>query len=198
MMIATETVAPPWLRTRGPVGDDVIVTGRLTIDIGALLVVVDDAPVHPSGNELRLLTALALRLGRAVLYDELVRMIWWREYDPSDPAMRLAHEHILRVTTCRLRHRLGRSAAGLVVTIPGIGLRLERVPRGELRRPPDPLAPRATLAERGLWALAHARCIDCGSTARRHWAHGICEGCRPDRRPPRRDPVRHPRKDTSA
>jgi len=172
---------PPWLQTRHPT-DDVIVTGRLAVDVAALAVSVDTAVLRPSGTELRLLVALALRLGRAVLYDELVRMLWWSSYDPTDERMRAAHQHIVRVTISRLRHRLGPPAAGLIVTIPSIGLRLERVPPGEL---PPPPRRRPTLAERGRWARSHARCVACGTTARRHWAHGLCEGCRPHDRPTR-------------
>ena len=178
---APPMLPPPWLQTRQPI-DEVIVTGRLTVDIAALVVSVDGGRLKLSANELRLLVVLATRLERAVLYDELVRMLWWSSYDPTDERMRAAHHHILRVTISRLRQRLGPTAAGLIVTIPSIGLRLERVPPGELP-PPPPRRP--TLAERGRWARSHARCVACGTTARRHWAHGLCEGCRPHDRPTR-------------
>jgi DNA-binding winged helix-turn-helix (wHTH) protein len=187
---------PPWLRTRQPIESDVIVTGRLTVDIGALAISVDDVVLYPSANELRLLVALALRLGRAVLYEDLIRMVWWSSYDPADLHMRAAQEHVLRVTTSRLRRRLGDAAAGLLVTIPNIGLRLERVPAGT----GAPLRSRSwlhpTLAERGRWAREHACCAECGTTARRHWAHGICLGCRGKRQPSRWHLLRGRRKET--
>jgi DNA-binding winged helix-turn-helix (wHTH) protein len=192
-LVTDPMLPPPWLQTRR-LTDDVIVTGRLAVDVAALAVSVDDAVLHPSGTELRLLVVLALRLGRAVLYDELVRLLWWREYDSTDERMRAAYEHVLRVSISRLRQRLGPTAAGLLVTIPTIGLRLERVPPGGL--PPAP-ARRPTLADRGRWARSHARCVACGTTARRHWAHGICEGCRPHDRPTRWELLRERRKDSA-
>jgi DNA-binding winged helix-turn-helix (wHTH) protein len=192
-LVTDPMLVPPWLQTRRP-SDDVIVTGRLAVDVAALAVSVDEAVLHPSGTELRLLVVLALRLGRAVLYDELVRLLWWRDYDSADERQRAAHEHLLRVSISRLRQRLGPTAGGLVVTIPTLGLRLERVPPGEL--PPAP-ARRPTLAERGRWARSHARCVACGTTARRHWAHGLCEGCRPNDRPTRWDLLRERRKDSA-
>jgi len=170
----------------------VIVTGRLKVDIAALAVSVNGGTVRLSATELQLLVVLAVRLGRAVLYDELIRLIWWHDYDSADERMRAAHEHLVRVNISRLRRRLGATAAGLVVTIPSIGLRLERMLPGALP-PPPPRRP--TLAERGRWSRSHACCITCRSTTRRHWAHGLCEGCRPhDDRPARWDLLRE-RKD---
>jgi len=195
-MIATApSTLPPWLQTRQPI-DELIVTGRLTVDIAALVVSVDGGRLKLPANELRLLVVLATRLGRAVLYDELVRLIWWSSYDASDERMRAVHEHTVRVNLSRLRRRLGDAAAGLVVTIPHIGVRLERVPPGESPPPWPRRASSPTLAALGRWARAHARCIACGSTARRHWAHGLCEGCRPHDRPARWDVLRRRRKDT--
>ncbi len=177
-LVGAQEMAPPWRRVRHALSDEVVRTGRLEVDAGSLCVWVAGVPVRPSANELRLLVALAVRLGRAVLYGDLVRMLWWQQYDPAVNADRLANEHLLRVTTSRLRRRLGDGAAGLIVTIPNIGLRLERVPIGDAGPAPRSAAHPGRPRLQG-WSRLHARCVACGTTARRHWAHGLCLGCRP-------------------
>lgn len=160
----------PWL----PYPDlpmQVVRTGPLVVDVGRLEVLVDGRPIHVPATELKLLVLLACRLGRAVLYEELVRRLWWPAYDARDGAMRRAHHHVVRVTCSRLRARLG-IAASLLVTIPTVGLRLEAVEIvavGQLR-------PGVELRARR-WAQDWDRCRDCGETAIPHHSHGRCERC---------------------
>lgn len=140
----------------------VVVSGSLEVWIGRAEVAVDGRPVPLTPTEWRVLRVLALKPGQLVESEILVREVWGGDYWHS---CRPAALHALRLNVLRLRNRLG-PAAGLLVTMPGLGVRLEVVPPGAA--PP----PRPRTAELGPTRV----CVTCGDL-RPHHARGRCRAC---------------------
>ena len=116
-----EALAEVEARAERPTG--VVRTGPLAIDFDAYCAFVDGVEVSLTPTEFRLLSTLALDLGRTCLFTTLVRLVW------GDDQAQLGEpgRHILRVTLARLRPKLG-PAARLVRTVPTIGVRLLNEP----------------------------------------------------------------------
>jgi hypothetical protein len=140
----------------------IVVSGVLEVRVGRAEVAVEGRPVSVTPTEWRILRMLALDPGRLVESEALVGEVWGDDYWRS---CRPAALHALRLNVLRLRNRLG-PAAGLVVTLPGLGVRLEVVPPGAA--PP----PRARTSELG----PTRACVTCGDL-RPHHARGRCRSC---------------------
>lgn len=149
-----------------------IVTGRLVVDLARLEARVDDRDVRCTPNELRVLRALARRVGRTVEHATLLADVW--SVDPDDRGIRLANAHLLRVTAARLRHRLG-PASTLLVTVVGIGYRLEMAAAGVTLAAPERRS--GGISPFGTWARGYQECAVCGTTDQPHKARGYCTGC---------------------
>lgn len=150
------------------VTDRVIETGRLTVDLASLEVAIDGRPVTLTPGDLRLLLTLARHVGVAVEHDDLIRLVWGEEF-VFGPAVN--RRHMLTIAAYRLRRKLY-PEDGLIVTIPGIGLRLEALPA----RAPSRRRPRRSVLN-GRWAVAWEACRRCGRTDRAHNSHGYCSAC---------------------
>lgn len=145
----------------------VVTTGCLTLDLARLDVAVNDRPLEMTPTELRLLVALARRVGSTIYRQDLIALVWGSECLET-PA---AAEHMLHVALARLRRKIF-PASDLIVTLPGIGVRLEAVAPGA----PLPTTRRTTKLN-GRWALDWERCRDCGRTDRQHNGRGYCTAC---------------------
>ena len=93
-------------------------TGRLRVDMTRRQVFVDDAEVHLSPIEYKLLTSLAEHAGKVVTQRQLLRMVWGPNY--------ASETHYLRVYMGQLRHKLEADPARprYLLTEPGVGYRL--------------------------------------------------------------------------
>jgi two-component system KDP operon response regulator KdpE len=94
-------------------------TGRLRVDMTRRQVFVDDAEVHLSPIEYKLLTTLAAHAGKVVTQRQLLREVWGPAYT--------AESHYLRVYMGQLRHKLEADPARprYLITEPGVGYRLQ-------------------------------------------------------------------------
>jgi DNA-binding response OmpR family regulator len=94
----------------------------LRIDRAARRATVGGAPLELTAREFDLLASLALRAGDPVRKDELVATVWDAHWSKST--------HTLDVHISSLRAKLADSAvdAPLIVTVPGVGYRLETAP----------------------------------------------------------------------
>ncbi|MFL5688687.1 MAG: winged helix-turn-helix domain-containing protein [Chloroflexota bacterium] len=155
--------------------DVVVGTGPLAVDLAEHRCMVDGRLVRLAPTETRLLEHFARRLGRTCTVAGVTADVW-PDYGDGD-------DRRFRVTLSRVLDRLG-AARRLLVHRHGYGyLLLDEPYTGPVDFPslrPPPLPP---------WAKAHARCVDCGTTERRHQGHGLCSRCR-YRRTPREK--RHP------
>jgi len=151
---------------------DVVVTGPLAIDIRRMETTLDGAPLALTPAELRLLVVLARRVGAFVPWEPLIAdgLGWGAAQEDAGNA-----RHALRVNMARLRLRLG-DAAGLVVTVCGLGYRLELIEAGQAA--PQRTVPRGGPRRRTVgWSNLYAACITCSTTERAHKAHGLCRRC---------------------
>lgn len=149
--------------------DLLVATGPLVLDVEGAGVTVDGRAVYPTAVELRLLFALAARLGRTVPSARLAAAVWGEAIieEPSS-----AYLHALRVNMTRLRSRL-HPAGGMIATALGVGYRLQDVARGE----PAP-APSTTHANSiDGWSMRWAACRVCGLTDLPHEGRGYCTSC---------------------
>ncbi len=92
-----------------------IVLGTVTVDRGAYLATLDDAPLDLRPREFELLAHLAARAGRVVTRETLLADVWDLHWDTSTKTMDM---HIVT-----LRRKLGPSLT--ITTIRGVGYRLE-------------------------------------------------------------------------
>lgn len=146
----------------GPNGEMIVWTGPLVINRTRRTMAAYGALVPLTVREWELLDALAGSLDRHIASTEILRTVWgppeW--YSP----------HILRTSIARLREKLG-AHAHLIETRLGFGYRLIAAPpieAGPDDAPVRPLKP---------WAQRFERCVCCGTTDRRHMAHGRCQRC---------------------
>ena len=152
------------LQERGAGAVDIVRTGRLSINRDTLTVCLDGRVVPVMPSEMRLLLALAQRLGSMVPYGVILAEAWNVELDGEE------ERQMVRTTAGRLRSGLLKQA-GLIQTVTGFGLRLLALPPG-MDAPPV-----AGGQLRGRWSLKHAACLGCGTTARAHFARGFCSRC---------------------
>jgi DNA-binding response OmpR family regulator len=110
------------LRRREPfdADDDQLVVGDLRADLGARRIWIGDEEVTLSRREFDLLRALLERAGRAVTRDRLFDEVWADEVDINSNA--------LDVHVSRVRARIASSRVVRIVTLRGVGYRLEAVP----------------------------------------------------------------------
>jgi two-component system KDP operon response regulator KdpE len=92
--------------------------GGLKVDLLTRVVTVDDAIVHLTPTEYRLLITMLENINRVLTHDYLLANVWGVEY--SDDV------HILRATIWRLRQKIEKdpSAPIYIVNEPGVGYRL--------------------------------------------------------------------------
>jgi two-component system, OmpR family, KDP operon response regulator KdpE len=95
--------------------DTEIIIGKLTIDLEARRVFIDDNDIHLTRTEYSLLAELAKRLDGIVTHDELVMEVWGPEYRGSN--------HYLHTYVGRLRKKLD-EFGDLLETVPGMGYNL--------------------------------------------------------------------------
>ena len=163
---------------RATVEGDTVITGRLAVNFATYEVFVGGSPVRLAATELRLVLALARRVGMAVEYGDLLRVLW--DLTPGGESV-VSCRHRLRVCTTRVREKLGPDA-GLIVTIVGVGLRLDAVAPGSAPTSPDW---NGLYGERP-WSHAWLVCVRCGEARYPHGGHGYCSSCID------RAPQRHP------
>jgi DNA-binding response OmpR family regulator len=104
-------------------GTGVVRVGGLTLDAAAHRVAVDDAPVHLTPTELRLLALLASRPGEAFSRAEIMRHLWRSDF--------VADSRTVDVHVRNLRRKIERDAKSpeRLVSVRGYGYKLE--PGGE-------------------------------------------------------------------
>ncbi|MGA2450997.1 MAG: response regulator [Polyangiaceae bacterium] len=110
-------------RKRGDGSQAVVASGGLRIDLARRLVFLDDAEIHLTPIEYKVLAALARHAGMVVTQRQLLREVW----GPGE-----AHTpQLLRVHMAQLRHKLERDSAcpKHLITEPGVGYRLLVEPR---------------------------------------------------------------------
>lgn len=153
----------------GRISPNVVVTGPLAVDLARVEATLEGRALDLTPTEIRLLIALAHRLGATVPYQELLRTIWGPERLLGGQTDR----HLVRVNVTRMRSKLG-LAGNLIVTVNDIGYRLEWIAAGE----PAPARRLMQLANPATgWAAGHECCRDCGRTDRAHTGHGYCTSC---------------------
>jgi two-component system, OmpR family, KDP operon response regulator KdpE len=93
-------------------------SGRVRVDLVRRQVFVDDAEVHLTPTEYKLLTALVRYAGRVVTHRQLLKEVWG--------VGAIQQTHLLRVYMTQLRHKLEKDPARprLLTTEPGVGYRL--------------------------------------------------------------------------
>lgn len=116
-------------RARPPAADEPLVLGSLRVDPAALTCELDGAPVALTSHELRILIALARRVGETVTREELAEATRdaARAGAPYDPSV----DRSLDVHVSRLRHKLERDpkAPEWIKTVRGVGYVLARPAR---------------------------------------------------------------------
>ena len=98
--------------------DVIFVEGGLRVDRGRRQVFVNDAEIHLTPNEYKLLALLVQHAGKVLTHRQLLREVWGPAYETET--------HYLRVYMAQLRHKLEADPARprLLATEPGIGYRL--------------------------------------------------------------------------
>ncbi len=109
-------VKRPQTVPRSGVGPQVLQAGRLALDLARYQALVADRPLELTPRELGLLRYLLERPGQACRREELMQQVW-------DGTVR-ARSRTLDVHVGRLRRKLA-GAEIRVVTVPGVGYRLE-------------------------------------------------------------------------
>jgi DNA-binding response OmpR family regulator len=103
-------------RTHSP-DQDVVTVGPLTVDDRSRRVLVRDEEVSLTPKEYDLLHLLVRRQGEVVSREVIMREVWHTEW--------LGATKTLDMHVSTLRRKLG-DAGGLITTLRGVGLRLER------------------------------------------------------------------------
>lgn len=149
---------------------DVVITGPLAVGIETLETRVGGQVVNLSPTEIKILRALARRIGHGVSTEVLLEEVWHRDWLLT---MR-ASSHMVRTNVSRLRTKLGR-AGTLITTVWGLGYRLEMLPVAERPSETADIA-RPEPAERR-WAKDWDRCRRCQRDTLSHYGHGYCGTC---------------------
>jgi two-component system KDP operon response regulator KdpE len=105
-------------RSTPDVADSTFTMGNVRVDLARRRVLVDDAEVHLTRTEYKLLTTLLRHAGRILTHRQLLREVWGPPY--------VEHTHYLRVYMAQLRHKLEADPARprFLLTEPGVGYRL--------------------------------------------------------------------------
>jgi len=106
------------MRTDQSVEDPVFSVGALRVDQSHRQVFVDDAEVHLTPIEYKLLTTLVRYAGKVVTRDMLLKEVWGPGYAQES--------HYLRIYVGQLRRKLEADPARpeFLITVPGVGYRL--------------------------------------------------------------------------
>src|SRR5579859_1202615 len=106
------------MRTDQSVEDPVFSVGALRVDQSHRQVFVDDAEVHLTPIEYKLLTTLVRYAGKVVTRDMLLKEVWGPGYAQES--------HYLRIYMGQLRRKLEADPARpeFLITVPGVGYRL--------------------------------------------------------------------------
>ena len=105
--------------TRGTRPDEpVFVLGALKVDQAHRRVFVNEAEIHLTPIEYRLLTTLVRHAGKVMTHDQLLKEVWGPPY--------VGQSHYVRVYMAQLRRKLEENAARprYLLTEPGVGYRL--------------------------------------------------------------------------
>lgn len=143
-----------------------VLTGRLAVDLASLEVTIDGRSVSLSPTEMKLLTLVARFVGTVVPYAVIMASVWGPEWTG------MAAQRVRQVTLNRLRSRL-RPEGELLVTVTGMGLRLDQIPIGNLPRH-EITRSRPMLKT---WSRDWPSCRNCGRTSLPHNSRGYCTGC---------------------
>ena len=122
------------LRTMRPARIEPVRTGPLVVDLDAGRVTVHGRQIALTEREWAFLSYLAAGAGQLREYDDIIREVWGDEFltgdsyraSPGRSGGWWASRHLIRTNVARLRAKLG-EAGPLIVTVKGVGLRLERV-----------------------------------------------------------------------
>lgn len=97
---------------------DTFKSGGLVVNLEKRSVAVDEAPVHLTPTEYKLLVALVRNAGKVVTHGQLLREVWGKRSSEQG--------HYLRVYMQHLRQKLGDDALNprFIITETGIGYRL--------------------------------------------------------------------------
>ena len=103
----------------GSRADAVFVAGDLRVDLGRRHVWLDDAEVHLTPLQYKLLSALVRHAGQVLTHRRLMKEVWGPNVTK--------HTHYLRVYMAQLRHKLERDPTRprLLLTESGVGYRLK-------------------------------------------------------------------------
>lgn len=107
-----------------------VACGRLTLDPGRRGAKIGDEEIRLTRREYTLLIALVQRQGNVATHRQLVREVWGGVYNES--AL-----HLLHVSVSNLRRKIERDPLRpeCLLTVPGVGYRIEMSPQDLLRRP---------------------------------------------------------------
>ena len=99
--------------------DPTLIVGGIRMDLDKRQVFVDDAEVHLTPNEYKLLTVLMKNAGRVLTHRQLLKEVWGPAY--------ATQTQYLRVYMVQLRHKLEADSARpkYLITEPGVGYRLK-------------------------------------------------------------------------
>jgi two-component system KDP operon response regulator KdpE len=102
---------------KGEIEESSFVAGALRIDFSKRQVFVDDAEIHLTPIEYKLLLALTRNAGKVVTHRQLLKEVWGPSY--------VEHTQYLRVYMTQLRHKLEKDPARpqFLLNEPGIGYR---------------------------------------------------------------------------
>jgi two-component system KDP operon response regulator KdpE len=109
----------------GEHGQPTFQSGELEVDFAQHVARINDEEVNLTPTEFRLVSMLARNAGRVVTQADLLTKVWGPEY---------RHEsHLLRVNIARLRGKIEPEpgAPKFIVTRPGIGYTLNKIPQAE-------------------------------------------------------------------
>jgi two-component system KDP operon response regulator KdpE len=106
-------------RAEGGVVEPVVQTGPLTVDLERRRVLLNQAEVHLTPTEYKLLATLARHAGKVLTHRQLLHEVWGLHSSEQN--------HYLRVYMTQLRHKLEADPARpqLLLTEPGVGYRLQ-------------------------------------------------------------------------
>jgi two-component system, OmpR family, KDP operon response regulator KdpE len=108
---------------KSPTESSVVATGRLSVDLAARAVFVDETRVHLTRKEYRLLELLATHVGNVVTHQQLLKEIWGAGYVQNVQYLRIL------VRKVRQKIEINPTQPAILMSESGVGYRLEAGPR---------------------------------------------------------------------
>ncbi len=120
-LLARIRVALRHAGTPSPGEESVFILGGITVDLAMRRVKVDEAEVHLTPTEYKLLSVLVRHAGKVITHGQLMREVWGPAY--------VNQTHYLRIYMAQLRHKLEPDPARprYFINEPGVGYRLKTV-----------------------------------------------------------------------